>query len=142
MAINNTTYRLLVEKLGNSDPSLFVGNEGEVFYDPDAISPIFKLSDGSTPGGIPFDPSVIQDLNVTDYLHIAGIGVSPPPSTQTKLFVGGESEIASNLSVSGIVTSFGGFISGISTAAVEITISGNRLVFTAAGIGSTSFILS
>lgn len=52
MTIPNTTYRVLVEKLGDSNPSTFVGNEGEVFYDPDAISPVLKLSDGSTPGGV------------------------------------------------------------------------------------------
>lgn len=54
MAINNTTYRVLVEKIGGSDPSQFVGNEGEVFYDPDAGSPVLKLSDGETPGGVSF----------------------------------------------------------------------------------------
>jgi hypothetical protein len=48
--INNTTYRFLVEKLGDSDPTKFVGNEGEVFYDPN--SPILKLSNGTTPGGV------------------------------------------------------------------------------------------
>lgn len=48
--ITNTTYRFLVEKLGDSDPSQFVGNQGEVFYDPN--NPLLKLSDGSTPGGV------------------------------------------------------------------------------------------
>jgi hypothetical protein len=48
--INNTTYRFLVEKLGDSDPEKFVGNEGEVFYDPN--NPILKLSNGTTPGGV------------------------------------------------------------------------------------------
>lgn len=52
MAIPNTTHRLLVERLGGTDPSAFVGNEGEVFYDPDAGSPTLRLSDGSTVGGI------------------------------------------------------------------------------------------
>lgn len=49
MAIPNTTYRILVEKLGDVDPDVFVGNEGEVFYDPN--SPELKLSDGETVGG-------------------------------------------------------------------------------------------
>ena len=48
--ITNTTYRFLVEKLGDSNPTQFVGNEGEVFYDPN--NPLLKLSDGSTPGGV------------------------------------------------------------------------------------------
>ena len=46
----NTTYRFLVEKLGSSNPEEFIGNEGEVFYDPSV--PALKISDGSTPGGI------------------------------------------------------------------------------------------
>lgn len=50
MTIPNTTYRVLVEKLGSSNPSQFIGNEGEVFYNPN--SPTLKLSDGSTPGGV------------------------------------------------------------------------------------------
>lgn len=52
MSIPNTTHRILVEKLGGSDPASFIGNEGEVFYDPDAGSPTLRLSDGSTAGGI------------------------------------------------------------------------------------------
>ena len=50
MAINNTTYRVFLEKLGGTDPSQFVGDEGEVFLDPNV--PALKLSDGSTPGGV------------------------------------------------------------------------------------------
>lgn len=50
MSVPNTTYRVLVEKLGAQDPSQFIGNEGEVFYDPN--SPILKLSNGTTPGGV------------------------------------------------------------------------------------------
>jgi hypothetical protein len=46
----NTTYRVLVEKLGDSNPSQFIGNEGEVFYDPS--NPSLFLSDGSTSGGV------------------------------------------------------------------------------------------
>jgi hypothetical protein len=50
MSVPNTTYRVLVEKLGASDPSQFVGNEGEVFYDPN--NPELKISDGTTIGGV------------------------------------------------------------------------------------------
>lgn len=47
----NTTYRVLVEKLGAANPIEFIGNEGELFYDPSI--PSIYLSDGSTPGGVP-----------------------------------------------------------------------------------------
>lgn len=48
--ITNTTYRILVEKLGDSDPNQFVGNEGEIFYDPS--TPAIYLSDGTSSGGV------------------------------------------------------------------------------------------
>ena len=46
----NTTYRVFVEKLGATDPAQFVGNEGELFFDPSGTS--LKISDGSTAGGV------------------------------------------------------------------------------------------
>jgi len=48
--MSNTTYRVLVEKLGDSNPEEFIGNEGEVFYDP--TGNVLRLSDGTTPGGV------------------------------------------------------------------------------------------
>ena len=50
MSIPNSTYRIFLEKLGDQDVSQFIGNEGELFFDPNV--PALKLSDGSTPGGI------------------------------------------------------------------------------------------
>ena len=44
--------------------------------------------------------------------------------------------------VTGVCTATSGFISAASTTAVQITLSGNILIFTGVGIGSTSFILS
>ena len=48
--MSNTTYRVFVEKLGASNPEQFVGDRGDVFYDPEGRS--LRLSDGITPGGI------------------------------------------------------------------------------------------
>ena len=50
----NTVYRLFVEKLGGANPTTFVGDEGEVFYDPS--DGILKISDGSTPTGLVMNP--------------------------------------------------------------------------------------
>jgi hypothetical protein len=50
----NTVYRLFVEKLGGSNPTTFVGDEGEVFYNPN--DGVLKISDGSTPTGIVMNP--------------------------------------------------------------------------------------
>jgi len=49
MAIQNTTFRVYVEKLGASQATDFIGNEGDLFYDPNDVA--LRISDGSTPGG-------------------------------------------------------------------------------------------
>jgi len=46
----NTVYRVFLEKLGGVAPSQFVGDEGELFFNPNI--PSLKLSDGVTPGGL------------------------------------------------------------------------------------------
>ena len=51
MAIVNSTFRAYTEKLGATDTSTFVGNEGDLFYDPNTAT--LRISDGSTPGGVP-----------------------------------------------------------------------------------------
>ena len=50
----NTVYRLFVEKLGGANPTTFVGDEGEVFYNPN--DGVLKISDGSTPTGLVMNP--------------------------------------------------------------------------------------
>lgn len=45
-----TIWRLFPEKLGNTSATTFVGDAGEVFYDP--TSTTLRISDGSTPGGL------------------------------------------------------------------------------------------
>ena len=48
--MSNTTYRFFVEKLGALNPEEFVGDEGQIFYDPEGRT--IRISDGVTPGGI------------------------------------------------------------------------------------------
>lgn len=43
-------YRVFVEKLGGANAATFVGNQGELFWDPTTQS--LKMSDGTTAGGI------------------------------------------------------------------------------------------
>ena len=43
-------YRVFTEKLGGSDAATFVGNQGELFWDPTTTA--LKMSDGSTAGGV------------------------------------------------------------------------------------------
>jgi hypothetical protein len=42
--------RFFLEKLGAADATQFVGNDGEMWYDPD--TGVLRISDGATPGGI------------------------------------------------------------------------------------------
>jgi hypothetical protein len=53
----NTAYRLFVEKLGAENPSEFVGNKGELFYDPNVGD--IRYSDGVTPGGVISQTSLV-----------------------------------------------------------------------------------
>ena len=49
--MSNSIYRVFTEKLGGSGISTtFVGNEGELFWDP--TSTALRMSDGSTAGGV------------------------------------------------------------------------------------------
>lgn len=49
--------------------------------------------------------------------------------------------IEGDIRVSGTTTSFGGFVSGISTTAAQITIVGSDIIFTVPGVGATSLRL-
>ena len=65
MAIPNTTFRVFVEKLGNIEAVDFIGNEGDLFYDPNTTT--LRVSDGSTPGGsqVLFS-TILNTFNVQD----------------------------------------------------------------------------
>lgn len=47
--MSNAVYRLYPEKLGDASSLTFVGNEGEVFYNPTVGN--IRISDGATIGG-------------------------------------------------------------------------------------------
>ena len=50
MAVPNSVFRAYVEKLGDTERAEFIGNEGDLFYDPEVAA--LYLSDGSTAGGV------------------------------------------------------------------------------------------
>ena len=75
-----------------------------------------------------------------------GIGTTTAGGSLDKdnqfFMVVGDSEFAGDVIVTGVTTSQNGFTSGIGiTNPVKITVSGNILSFTVAGVGSTSLIL-
>jgi hypothetical protein len=49
----NATFKIFTDKMGGTRANNYIGTTGEVFYDVDGTSPL-RLSDGTTPGGIPF----------------------------------------------------------------------------------------
>jgi hypothetical protein len=51
--MSNTTYKLFADRMGATTAPTYIGRKGEIFYDIDGTTPI-RLSDGVTPGGIPF----------------------------------------------------------------------------------------
>ena len=67
----------------------------------------------------------------------SSVGISSGSSALIQRFTSSNS----NLNVSGIVTATGGFISVGNTTPIQIKLVGNKLTFTAAGIGSTTLTL-
>jgi hypothetical protein len=47
--MSNSIFKPFVEKIGNADAEEFIGNEGDLFYDPTTTT--LRISDGETPGG-------------------------------------------------------------------------------------------
>ena len=47
--MSNVTYKLFAEKLGGTNPESYVGDAGDIFFDPSSGQ--LKVSDGSTAGG-------------------------------------------------------------------------------------------
>lgn len=48
---SNITYKFFVEKMGGTDVNSYIGNLGELFYDP--YEGVMRLSNGLNPGGSP-----------------------------------------------------------------------------------------
>lgn len=56
----STIYRTLNEKLGGRSVDEFIGNEGELFWDPTTAT--LRVSDGSTVGGIPISTGLVDNI--------------------------------------------------------------------------------
>ena len=82
--------------------------------------------------------NVIGGIVSCSQLNVYNSGISTFSGITT---VTGPTLFAKQINVSGIVTATNGFLSGIGTA-VKITTSGDQLIFTVPGVGSTSFTLS
>ena len=47
-----SVFRTFLEKLGGTTAAQFIGTKGDLFFDPDQGTPVLKVSDGSTAGGV------------------------------------------------------------------------------------------
>lgn len=56
----STIYRTLNEKLGGRSVDEFIGNEGELFWDPTTAT--LRVSDGSTVGGVPIGVGLVDNI--------------------------------------------------------------------------------
>lgn len=109
MAIQNTTFRVYVEKLGASEATDFIGNEGDLFYDPNDAE--LRLSDGSTPGGVLVNTFSTQPITSPGYVlgsgfivgtlgQINAIGIG----STTQLSLANEIVLPGTMQVTGITT--------------------------------------
>jgi len=55
----NATFKMFTDKMGGTRANNYIGTTGEIFYDVDGSTPL-RLSDGVTPGGIPFGISSVS----------------------------------------------------------------------------------
>jgi hypothetical protein len=65
--MSNVVFRLFLEKLGGRDANNFIGQPGDIFYDP-AVAGKLRQSDGETPGGI-----VVQAGNVSSMSDLSDV---------------------------------------------------------------------
>jgi hypothetical protein len=67
----NTTFKIFADKMGGTQANTYIGTTGEVFYDVDGTSAM-RLSDGATPGGIPFGVSSISTSYTPEFKTVSG----------------------------------------------------------------------
>jgi hypothetical protein len=125
--------------IGNTAPLEFLHIGGDYLIDPEdaLVATASGIGIGTT--SIRFGLGI--DAESSDAIFgTVGIGTTDTDSTQVRLYVNGPSIFAGNLSISGVTTSIGGFNSGAGNA-VQITTSGNQLIFNVPGVGTTSLTL-
>jgi len=129
MAIQNTTFRVFVEKLGSSEATDFIGNEGDLFFDPN--TPELRLSDGSTPGGAVISGSIPNPgpgigtgviLGTLDQVNVISIGNTYQVSLSSDVVLPGTLEVAGITTVGSDLT-----INGKARATKFSTVSDQRL---------------
>ena len=68
-----TTYKLYADKMGATDPTTYIGRNGDIFYNP--VDGALKKSDGTTPGGVSITSeglTVQDDTLINEYYIYVG----------------------------------------------------------------------
>jgi len=114
----NAVYKLFLEKLGDSDATTFIGEVGDIFYDP--TTSLIRRSDGSTPGGI-----TITGAGSTGAMNDLIDDLSP--SLGGNLDLNSKSITGSGtINITGSVTASAGFtgdLTGTSTSSTQVSTS-------------------
>ena len=65
-----STFKLYADKMGATDPTTYIGREGDIFYNPELGS--LRRSDGTTPGGVSVTEAGldVQDDTLTNEYYI------------------------------------------------------------------------
>lgn len=82
-----TTFKLFADKLGGRSAAAYIGTAGEIFYDTDGTTPI-RLSDGVTPGGIPFGIVSINETFNPQFKTVSGNTLAGTVSTGSYVLQG------------------------------------------------------
>jgi len=76
----NTTFKIFADKMGGTQANTYIGTTGEVFYDVDGTSAM-RLSNGVTPGGIPFGVSSVSTSYSPQFKTVSGNTLSGTATT-------------------------------------------------------------
>ena len=81
--MSNVTFKMFAAHMGGTQATEYIGRPGEIFYDTDGQTPL-RLSDGETPGGIPFS---IVSINETFDPQFTANGANVPGVVTTGSYV-------------------------------------------------------
>jgi len=96
----NSTFKIFTDKMGGTRANTYIGTIGEVFYDVDGTTPL-RLSNGTTPGGIPFGISSISSSFDPQFKTVSGNTLSGTVSTGSYVKQG---QVIGYIGTSGLAT--------------------------------------
>ena len=80
-------FKLFADKMGGRSAATYIGTLGEIFYDPTGATPL-RISDGVTPGGIPFGGGTAQQTFAPEFKTVSGNTLAGTVTTGTYVLQG------------------------------------------------------